>query len=461
MARAIGSQLDLLKIPVKGFAVESNSVAPSAPVNGQLWFDTTANQLKVWITSAWVQCDNVVGGTASNVTDGDKGAITVTGGVWALDASTVTTTNLVDGTVGTIDLAPNAVTGPKLASGAVDNVNIVAGAVTSTSIADGTIALADLNGASIRLDTIAAPTGPVSLNTQKITGLLDPTSTQDAATKAYVDSVAQGLDAKQSVAAATTGPITLSGTQTVDGIALNAGDRCLVKDQSPGGTNGIYDVASGAWTRSADMNLPAETSNAYVWIEFGTVNADTGWVQIAGIATMGTSPMTWVQFAGAGSVNAGTGMTQSGNTLNVIAGDTSLSVIADSMSVALVPNSSMQVGASGLSVRTEATGGLTTNTSGLAALLKAGGGLSKDATGLFVDTTLIAKKFAGLVGALSAGVETLVTHSLGTQDVIASFRDASTNKVIEFDWRCASTTQIGITADIAYAANAIRATVVG
>ena len=90
-----------------------------------------------------------------------------------------------------------------------------------------------------RLDQLAAPTASVGLNSQKITGLADCTADSDAANKGYVDGVAQGLDIKDSVKVATTANITLSGTQSVDGVSLSADDRVLVKDQSTATQNGI------------------------------------------------------------------------------------------------------------------------------------------------------------------------------------------------------------------------------
>ena len=97
--------------------------------------------------------------------------------------------------------------------------------------------------------SLSLTSGTLSLNSQKITGLANPTTAQDAANKTYVDSVAQGLSLKDSVRAGTTANITLSGEQTIDGVALVGGDRVLVKDQTDKTKNGIYVVASGAWSR--------------------------------------------------------------------------------------------------------------------------------------------------------------------------------------------------------------------
>ncbi|MFM8446874.1 MAG: hypothetical protein ACKN92_01705, partial [Candidatus Nanopelagicaceae bacterium] len=75
----------------------------------------------------------------------------------------------------------------------------------------------------------------------------DPTNALHAVTKQYADQLRQGIDAKQSCKVATTTNITLTGTQTIDSIALSVGDRVLVKNQATASQNGIYVVASGAW----------------------------------------------------------------------------------------------------------------------------------------------------------------------------------------------------------------------
>lgn len=184
-----------------------------------------------------------------------------------------------------------------------------------------------------RLDQMAAPTGSLSLNSQKITGLANPTLDTDAANKIYVDNAIQGIDPKNSVRVATTANITLSAPQTIDGISVIAGDRVLVKDQTTPAQNGIYLVAAGAWTRSLDADTWGELTSAYTFVEDGTTNADSGWVcTVNSGGTIGTTAVSWTQFSGAGQITAGTGLTKTGNTLNVIAG-TGISVAADSVAV--------------------------------------------------------------------------------------------------------------------------------
>lgn len=171
----------------------------------------------------------------------------------------------------------------------------------------------------------------------RINNLLDPTQPQQAATKAYVDATKQGLDIKDSVRAATTANIVLSAPQTIDGIAVIAGDRVLVKNQTTGQDNGIYVVAAGAWTRSTDADTSAEvTAGMFTFVEEGTANGDSGWVLTTNNPiTLGTTPLVFTQFSGAGQVDAGAGLTKTGNTLNVVTADAGRIVVnADSIDLA-------------------------------------------------------------------------------------------------------------------------------
>jgi hypothetical protein len=145
-----------------------------------------------------------------------------------------------------------------------------------------------------------------------------PSASTDIANKLYVDTVAQGLDAKASCLAATTADITLSGAQTIDGVSVVAGNRVLVKNQNAPENNGIYLCASGSWTRTTDADTWDELTSAFTFIEQGTTNADTGYVCTANAGgTLGTTALPWSQFSGAGTFTAGTGLTLTGSVFSL------------------------------------------------------------------------------------------------------------------------------------------------
>lgn len=141
-----------------------------------------------------------------------------------------------------------------------------------------------------------------------------PTQDLEAATKAYVDSVVQGLDIKESVRCASVENIALSGAQTIDGVALAVGDRVLVKAQTNAVENGIYVVAEEAWTRAVDATNGKISSGMFTFVEEGTVNANSGFVLATdGDITVGTTELQFSQFSGMGQVIAGTGIGKNGN----------------------------------------------------------------------------------------------------------------------------------------------------
>jgi hypothetical protein len=150
------------------------------------------------------------------------------------------------------------------------------------------------------LDLKAPIASPTFTGTVTLPG--DPASALQAATKQYVDNLAAGFDVKASVVVATTGNITLSGAQTIDGIAVIAGDRVLVKAQSTPAQNGVYLCAAGAWTRTTDADAWTELPGAFVFVERGSTLADTGWVcTVDAGGTLGTTAVTWSQFSGVGA----------------------------------------------------------------------------------------------------------------------------------------------------------------
>ncbi len=248
-------------------------------------------------------------------------------------------------TVGGSSSAGVAVTLPRS-----DHVHAMPALVTTT--VDGFMSAADKSkldgveaGAQVttfaRVQTaLAAASSAVSINAQRLTSVADPSSAQDAATKAYVDAVAQGLDAKASVRlVATTNVATLSGAVTIDGVTT-AADRVLLTAQTTASANGLYLTnAGGAWARTTDADTSAKvTSGMYVFATEGSANADSGWALITpDPIVLGTTALTFTQVTGAGQITAGAGLTKSGNTLNVVPhADGSIAVAADTVQVGVL-----------------------------------------------------------------------------------------------------------------------------
>jgi hypothetical protein len=227
----------------------------------------------------------------------------------------------------------------------VNTIVTVGEVVTGTWKADTVAAtyLPKLNG-------ITGPDGDVAFATNKITGLGDPTNAQDAATKAYVDASAQGLDVKESVRVASTADMDIAGAsndlntgEALDGVTLATGDRVLVKNQSTGSENGIYVVvgASAAPTRATDFNENDEVSGGtFTFVEEGTANADSGWVVTTdGAIVVGTTALAFAQFSGAGQITAGAGLTKAGNALSVNVDDSTIEISGDTLGVKAIGNS--------------------------------------------------------------------------------------------------------------------------
>ena len=224
--------------------------------------------------------------------------------------------------------------------------------LTNKSISGSTNTLTNIANASLTNSSLTVGTTSISLGASSLTlgGLTsvavtqDPTSALQLATKQYVDAVAEGLHIHASCAAATTGTLasitvgtvtynngtagvgatlTLSVALTVlDGYTLLNGDRVLVKDEVASANNGIYTWATGGTvlTRATDFDTAAEmASGDFTFITNGTLYANTGWVQTDPVTVVGTSPVTWVQFSGAGTYTAGTGLTLTGSQFSLTA----------------------------------------------------------------------------------------------------------------------------------------------
>lgn len=154
--------------------------------------------------------------------------------------------------------------------------------------------LVSVSSSSADTMTFTGPSG----SAVRVAGVLTPTLDQSMANKTYVDTAALGLSFKASVKAATTVDVTLSGTQTIDGIALVADDRVLVKNQDDATENGVYVVAAGAWSRATDLATGFSAANSAIVVAGGSVWGSTRWVctNDGGSDVVGTDALVFVQF---------------------------------------------------------------------------------------------------------------------------------------------------------------------
>lgn len=321
-------------IRIKRRANGGGAGAPTSLANAELAFNEQTNVLYYGTGTGGA------GGTATSVIAiAGNGAFVDTSSNQSIGGTktfTSTISGSVDGNAGTATKWATArdlsLTGDGTATlSSVDGSANVSGALTLATVNSniGTYTKVTINakglataGSQASLSDLSSPTGSFSFNSQLLTNLADPVSDQDAATKFYVDSVAQGLNVKGSSQWATTANITLSGLGTQAGGewtgTLTAGTRILVKNQTASANNGIYIADSSTWSRAPDASTWAELVSAFTFVEEGSTLADTGWVcTVDAGGTLGTTPVTWAQFSGAGSYTAGTGLTLTANQFSI------------------------------------------------------------------------------------------------------------------------------------------------
>jgi adhesin HecA-like repeat protein len=273
--------------------------------------------------------------TTKGIASFSSDSFSVTTGAVSIKAGGITNSQLVNSSVtfGSTEVALGAsstsIAG--LTELTVDNLNFNGNEITSTN-ENGDISLNP------------SGTGKISVNGARINGLANPVDAQDAATKEYVDSVAEGLAVKPAVRAATTADLgatydngtsgvgstlTIPATATldIDGVTnWSIYDGILVKDQTNEFENGRYFVSSIGnistdWvlTRCGKCDEPSEIPSMYVFVQEGTVYDSTGWVATVDTLPMvvGTDDIVFVQFSGAGTYLPGDGLSLTGSTFNV------------------------------------------------------------------------------------------------------------------------------------------------
>lgn len=418
---------------VAGNAVQSGLLASRPAANsvdaGTIYYATDTYLFYYSDGSTWTQT-NAFGAVTAQTT---YGASSGNG-----SATTYARADHTHGTPALGTATPNAISG---AAGS-------AGSATTPSKEDHTHAFTpstNLSMATYKLTNLGTPTsgtdaatkdyadlklaltggtmsGAIAMGSSKITGLGDPSADSDAANKGYVDSVAQGLNIHDPVKAATTttlaattgGTVTYNnGTSgvgatltlsvaltTLDGYTVVTGDRLMIKNEATSANNGVYTINAGktVLTRATDSDTPTELNGGdFYFVQNGTVNDNTGWVIIDPVTTIGTTPVVFAQFSGAGTYTASNGVLLTGS----------------NFTFAPESGKGLQTSASGAAIKLATTSGLNV-TSDLA--VGAGNGITVLTNTVAIDSAVVVSKYATNVGDASATSYT-ITHNLNTRDV--------------------------------------------
>jgi hypothetical protein len=488
--------LDLNKNELQNAVIQNLGTAPSTPVAGQIYYNTNDNELYFYNGSAWestqAESEVLYGVFAARPAAGTAGRLYYAtdqqllyfddGATWAQVSNFGTVTaqtsyGLTSGSGSSNNYARADHTHgtPSLTNNAASNLSVGGSAAVGTGTAparddhthgmpsfasvtaqttfgaasaDGTstsIARADHthgtpthdNSAhsAINLSALAVPLADVNFNNVKITNLAIPTVATDAATKGYVDGVAEGLHIHAASYAATTtnlnatysngtagvgATLTNAGAQTAfstDGVSPSATARILVKDQTNTFENGIYTLTtvgdgSTNWvlTRATDFDTAAEMAGGdFTFVDAGSTFANTGWVMVDEVTTVGTDPVVFQQFSGAGTYTASNGVLLTGN-----------------------------------------------NFTGVAV---ASGGLTVGASGFQLDTAIAVRKYAANVGDGTA-TSYVISHNLGTRDVIVSvYTNSGQYAEVICDVEHTSTTAVTLLFSVAPTSNQYRVVV--
>jgi len=311
--RKFASKVDLTKNELLNTIIQNLASAPAEPKAGQIYYDTTLKEFGYYNGTEWVYSSTLAEATET-VVGGIKLAEDLKGGTAAkpkvsglhLTADTAIGHKLTEVTDPTNpqDASTKKYTDTKAQLEA--EAAVFGGVKLAEDLKGGTAALPKVSGLHLTADTSIG---------HKLTEVTDPTGAQDAATKKYVDAKASGMSWKVPTAYATTAalPASTAATPTikstakeelsVDGAAVEVGQRILVKNQAEAKDNGIYEVvkkgAAGTenWelTRTTDANTTALLQDATLFAEKGTANEGHEFTQTAKVTTVGTTAQVWVE----------------------------------------------------------------------------------------------------------------------------------------------------------------------
>jgi hypothetical protein len=557
MARLFVTGINLNKNELQNAVIQNLSTAPSSPVAGQVYFNTTANVLYFYSGTEWVPASgsteviqdvigsSVSGGTGLTATYNDTSGITTIdldntavspASYGTTAAKTVSFTvdaqgrltaaseqdiqiatsqvtsleEFIDDTVGdsvaglikegegidvtyddgagTLTIAAEDATSSNkgIASFNSTDFTVTSGAVTvnvdrvedivGNLVVGGTGIDSTYNDGAgtltIDIDsTVTTNSGTQTLtnktlgtgnslssnldaNNNKITNLATPTSSGDAANKAYVDAVSEGLHIHAAARVYVGTNIDLSTAleagDVVDSVTLVAGDRVLVNGQTTQSQNGIYVVqSSGAALRATDFDTATEISSGdFIFVSSGTTYGSTGWVQTLKPATIGTDPISFTQFSGAGTYLAGDGLTLTGNTFSVdvtpSAGNASLEFSNNALNVKVNTSDGLEVTANGVGINN-------------------GTGLTFASGALVFDTAngYGTRKLAFSIGDGSATTYT-VNHAMATRDLtVHVYENASPYAQVEADIEHTDSNNVTVKFATAPTSNQYRVVLVG
>lgn len=500
-----GNDLDIGNNHINNVALQQLASDPGSPVEGQFWENTTTHVMKAFlngvvvtfasgggvanaygsivaggVTAAAIGSDSIAFNSANSAitiasVNGGAGADTVT---WTLVASAIDHNSLANLTTG------DPHTQYVLSAGRAGGQTVNGGTGASDNYTINSTSNATKGLINVGLAIFNHASGLITAN-GKIQTVTDPTASQDAATKNYVDLAVQGVSFETSNVATTaalpansysnigggvgaTLTATSNGTLTVDGVLTALNDIILVKNEAAAANNGLYKVttagAAGAayvLTRHTGADTSAELSGATTAVQFGTVNAGSLWILAVTAPVVGTTALNWTEMNKAADLTPGTGITISGQTVSVA------TTYAGGGSIVTVGALSAGSLAAGFTIVGLALGGTGVDSSSNGTAARDATHLGKQTTAPAAATNVTVTPIGIVTGAVftlthtGAATAFTCTHNMNNSNPHVSVQDAAGNGVI-VNWQATNANTVVVTWDVAQANTTVfKVTIIG